>query len=196
MLKAIKHGLTNLINGQGRDARQAFWFYILFVFLINFGIGMTVSIPMTMQAMMIGMQQGMAHPGDPVAAQAAVQAAMAQNMAAFMPALMWTSLASGLILLLATPAAVVRRLHDSGLSGWWVLIPVLCQVANLAGLPSQMAKMQEMMAAQLAYGSLGGLQHIGWGAVAGWGGILVVILLGVRKSTDGPNRYGEAPFVA
>jgi uncharacterized membrane protein YhaH (DUF805 family) len=29
----------------------------------------------------------------------------------------------------------------------------------------------------------------------GWIGILIVVALGVRKSTPGPNRYGEAPFV-
>jgi hypothetical protein len=33
-------------------------------------------------------------------------------------------------------------------------------------------------------------------SLLGWAAILVVVVLGVRKSTPGPNRFGEAPFVA
>ena len=31
MLAAIKHNLANLFNFTGRDARQTFWYYVLFV---------------------------------------------------------------------------------------------------------------------------------------------------------------------
>lgn len=198
MLLAIKHGLTNLWNFSGRDARQAFWFYVLFIYLITMGIGMIVSIPMTMQGIMSGVQQGMAHPGDPVAAQAATQAAMAEAMGDFIPALLWTSMASAVILLLGLSAAFVRRLHDSGLPGYLALIPAACQIVGIALLPSQMETMREMMLAQMTnpFAAFSALRHLGIGALAGWAAIVFVIALGVRKSTDGPNRYGETPFVA
>ena len=47
MLKAIKHGLGNLLNFGGRDARQAFWYYVLFVYLVMTAISMIVIVPMT-----------------------------------------------------------------------------------------------------------------------------------------------------
>ena len=33
MLDAIKHGLGNIINFTGRDARQPFWYYVLFAYI-------------------------------------------------------------------------------------------------------------------------------------------------------------------
>lgn len=37
----------------------------------------------------------------------------------------------GLVLLLATLAVAVRRLHDTGRSGWWVLLYLLCCIGQI-----------------------------------------------------------------
>ena len=34
MLGAIKYNLANLTNFSGRDARQTFWYYVLFLVII------------------------------------------------------------------------------------------------------------------------------------------------------------------
>ena len=69
-----------LLNGNGRDARQAFWYYVLFLYLLTMAVSMVFIMPMMMQNMFAGIQQGIAQsqgPGqDPAAAQAAVQAVM------------------------------------------------------------------------------------------------------------------------
>ena len=60
MLAAIKHGLGNLVNFHGRDARQAFWYYVLFVYVVIIVITMAWVVPMTIQAIAAGVRAGMA----------------------------------------------------------------------------------------------------------------------------------------
>jgi uncharacterized membrane protein YhaH (DUF805 family) len=201
MLAAIKHGLGNLFNFQGRDARQAFWYYVLFVYLITMAIGMAVSIPMSTQAVMTGVQQGMANAGNPdrAAADAAAQAAIASSMHDYMPIMVGVGFVSAAILLVGLAAAIVRRLHDADLSGYWALLPLGLQAINLALIPAQLGKLETMVTAQFndplaAFKMYDGVT--GLGAVAGWTAIIIVIVLGTRKSTEGPNRFGDAPFTA
>lgn len=201
MLKAIKHGLGNLANVRGRDARQAFWYYVLFIYIVTLALSMAVSVPLTIQAVMTGVQQGIASARyDPATAQAMTEAAILDSMSGLMAATVWVGFASGLILLLGLAASLVRRLHDSGLSGYWAAIPGVLQAVNLAVIPSQFAKMDEMMTNAMTGNPFAGFGMyqgaLGLGAVAGWGAIIAVIVMGVRKSTEGPNRYGEAPFTA
>jgi uncharacterized membrane protein YhaH (DUF805 family) len=201
MLNAIKHGLGNLLNFEGRDARQAFWYYVLFIYLVTMAISMVVVIPMTIQGFLTGIRQGIAagQSGDPQAAQVATQAAIASSMGDMMSTTMWLSLASGAIMLAVLAAAFVRRLHDSGLSGLWALIPGAIQLANLVFAPRLMRGMIEnmgrMMPGDPAAG-MGAIQSSFGTALLGWAAIILVIVLGVRKSTPGPNRFGEAPFTA
>jgi len=201
MLAAIKHGLRNLANFHGRDARQAFWYYVLFVYLVTMALGMVVSIPMTTEAMMTGMQQGMANAGNPdkSATDAASQAAILGSMRGYMPFLVWSSFATAAILLAGLATSIVRRLHDSGLSGYWALLPAGLQAINLALIPTQLSRIDEVLAAQFtdpfaAFKIYDGA--LGVGAVSGWIAIALVIVIGVRKSSEEPNPYGEAPFVA
>lgn len=200
MLNAIRHGFANLTNFEGRDARQAFWYWVLFLYLCTMVIGFAISIPMSMQGMAIGIQQGMAQVGssNPQAAQAAVQSAVYESMKGYMPLLLWTSLASALILLLGLVASVVRRLHDSGLSGYWALLPGALQAYSAAMIPSQLGRIDRMMAASMSGAPFASIRVLrdsfNFSMIAGWLAILAVIVFGVRKSVDGPNQYGDVPF--
>ncbi|MBD3814359.1 MAG: DUF805 domain-containing protein, partial [Betaproteobacteria bacterium] len=49
MLGSIKYNLANLANFNGRDARQTFWYYVLFLVVIQFGAGIIAAIPMYSQ---------------------------------------------------------------------------------------------------------------------------------------------------
>jgi uncharacterized membrane protein YhaH (DUF805 family) len=202
MLKAIRHGFTHLARFDGRDARQAFWFWVLFLYIVTTVVTMAVTMPMTMGMMATGFQQGLAQADNPdrVAAEAATRAGMGLAVARYIPAIMWTTLITGVVFLVAPAAAFVRRLHDSGLSGLWALLPGGLQAANLAALPAQIGRMRETMLASMSGNPMAGMGAIkssfGIGAIAGWSAILIVIALGARKSTPGPNRYGDVPFVA
>jgi len=200
MLQAIKHGLGNLTNPNGRDARQPFWLYVLFLYLINMAISMVVTMPMMGKVMATAVRQGMAasRGSDPAAADAAAQAAIAGAVGDMMPTMIAVSVATALLLILGLATALVRRLHDSGLSGYWALLPIGLQAFSVSTVPGQMAKVQETMAASMSGDpaqSLAAIQNaFGPGPLAAWAAIIAVIAMGVRKSTAGANRFGEAPF--
>lgn len=202
MLKAIGHGFRNIVNFEGRDARQAFWFWVLFLYVVTTAISMVVTMPMTAGAMATGIQQGIAQAGnaDRAAADAAAQAAIVQSIAGYMPLMTGITIATGLIYLFGLAAAFVRRLHDSGLPGWWAILPGGLQAANIALVPAQMGRMQETLTAAMSGNPFAGINAMagsfGISALCAWGAIIALIVLGVRKSTPGPNRYGDAPFVA
>jgi len=204
MLKAIRHGLGNLANFRGRDARQAFWYYVLFLYIVTVVLSTVVTVPMMVGALISSVSEGIAQAeaGNVVdaAVEAAIQARIGQGIAEFVPQMVLVGLASALILLVGLAASMVRRVHDADLAGAWALLPLGLQALNIALIPSQMGKLQEAMMQMQMGDPLVGMtmmqDSVGVGAVAGWGAMLAAIILGTRPSTPGPNRFGEAPFVA
>lgn len=202
MLKAIGHGFSNLASFDGRDARQAFWFWVLFLYIVTTVLSMVVTMPMTMQTMMTGVQQGIAQAGSPdrAAADLAARTAIMDSMTQYLGWMVWLSIATTVILIVGLAASFVRRLHDSGLPGWWALLPVGLQAYSASTIPGQIDRMQASILASMSGDPVAAISTLkgafGAGPVAAWLAILIVIVLGVRKSTPGPNRYGAAPFVA
>ena len=73
-------------------------------------------------------------------------------------------------------AAVARRLHDTGRSGWWQLSYVIPSVVMVAGILTE----------SVLIGVLGGI-----GTVV----LAVLILVWMASAGDrGPNRFGEDPM--
>jgi uncharacterized membrane protein YhaH (DUF805 family) len=202
MLAAIKHGLGNLLNFAGRDARQAFWYYVLFVYLVTLAITLVVIVPTMIESIMAGVRQGMAasQAGDSAAAQLAIQAQIAGMMGNTMSTMVGVGLVTQGAVLLLLAAAFVRRLHDSDLSGWWALIPAAIQIADMFVAPAMMRRALAAMTLSAPGDPMAGLSamqgSMSGAGLLGWTAILIVIALGVRKSTPGPNRFGEAPFTA
>jgi uncharacterized membrane protein YhaH (DUF805 family) len=202
MLAAIRHGLGNLLNFNGRDARQAFWYYVLFVYLVTVAVALVVVIPMTINAVAIAVQQGIAagQSGNPEAAQLQAQAAIMRSMSGTMSGMLTVSMVTNALMLALLAAAFVRRLHDSNVSGFWALLPGVIHVVNLVLAPSLVRGMMENMGRMAPGDPTAGFRamqgSMGAASVFGWVAIIVVIVLGVRKSTPGPNRYGDAPFTA
>jgi uncharacterized membrane protein YhaH (DUF805 family) len=183
MLDAVKYGLANLANFKGRDARQTFWYYVLFVYILNVLITMAVSVPMSISMVTSAISRAAQNPNNEAAAMGAING--------MTNTLMWVSMAAGALMLILLAASFVRRLHDSGLSGYWALIPGALQLAALAMMPVSIRRLTESMA-DLG-GGVDALQmQTGAASVMGWLPILIVILLGIRKSTPGPNRFGKA----
>ena len=93
MLEAVRYGLSNYVNFQGRTGRATFWWWVLAVFLFSFALALLDEI-------ILGGGSGIADTGP-------LQAL------------------GSLALLLPNLAMAVRRLHDIGRSGWWVLIGII-----------------------------------------------------------------------
>ncbi len=98
-------------------------------------------------------------------------------------------------LLIPSLAVSVRRLHDSGLSGWWLLAPFS---AALLGTGCSIGGGISFMAG--VFVGEGARQTLGLGiALLALGALLLLAALGaglvlmLRPSTPGPNRFGPGP---
>jgi uncharacterized membrane protein YhaH (DUF805 family) len=161
---------------------------------------MVVAVPMMFQGVMSGIRQGAAagQSSDPAAVQAAAEAAITGSMMDMMASMMWVGLVTNLLMMLVLASSFVRRLHDSDLAGWWALIPGAMQIANMVLAPALIQRMFERMHQMQAGDPMAGMRgmqsSMSAASVLGWGAMLFVIAIGVRQSTPGPNRYGDAPF--
>ncbi len=101
---------------------------------------------------------------------------------------------ASLALLLPSLAVGVRRLHDSNLSGWWLLAPAVCGIIALALMLAGVGAVRVDTA--------NGDRHVTGVAVVlfllGLVMALVSAVLGLvlmlRRSTPGPNRFGPHPY--
>lgn len=191
MLGSIKYNLRHLLDFSGRDARQTFWYFVLFVYVANMGLSMIVTIPL--MATMVSRMVATAQTGDPEM----VDQMMPTMMGDFIGPILWLSLVSAIFFIVLLSAAFARRLHDSNLPGWWGLALLVLYLASLARIPSTIEAMKGFLAIQPGENPMVHMQafqrQIGLSSLLGWVPMILFIILGVRKSTDGPNRYGVAP---
>ncbi len=189
MLEAIKHGLRNLFKFTGRDARQTFWYYVLFVYIVTTVVSMLAMIP-AMVDMFTNIMDVAAAGGSPELAQQTI----ASSMSGLFGLVGWMSMVVGGALIALLAASLVRRLHDSDMPGWWALAPAALQVYGIVQMPAQMAAMAAAMADPAAMNDPTAMYRAqGTAGLIGWAAIGLVIWFGVRKSSPGPNQYGDAP---
>lgn len=189
MLGSIKYNLRNLTNFSGRDARQTFWYFVLFIAILRWIAGTIIAVPMMIEmfsTMFSAIKQG----AQPDALQGQINGqmiGMMQNMVGFSIAI---GVVSGILLL----AALVRRLHDSDHSGWWAATPAVLFVAALALIPAQLHQAAEIIqtAGTKPLNPAAMLQQQSGLALIGWVPLIMVIVIGVLKSTPGPNRFGDS----
>lgn len=199
MLASLKYSLTHLFDFKGRDARQTFWYFAFFVLALYFIAWIVAIVPVIGSA--IGGAMKAAQQGLP---QEQVSAKVMEGMGPGLASIAWFSVIASLLFTLLLVAAFARRLHDSGNSGWWaglvllikvgVLIPSIQAIGHLdealqkASEAMQNASDPAAMQQQLQ-ASQDPMQA--WIGLIGWIGPIIMIVFGVMKSTDGPNRYGE-----
>ena len=189
MLGSIKYNLRNLTNFSGRDARQTFWYFVLFIAILRWIAGSFFAVPMMVKmfgTMFSAIKQG----GRPEALQGQING----EMVAMMQDMVGVSIAIGVVSGLLLFAALVRRLHDSELSGWWAAAPAVLYVAALGMIPAQIHQAAEILqtAGTKPLNPATMVEQQSGLALIGWIPLLMVIVIGVRKSTPGPNRFGES----
>ncbi len=189
MLAAIKHNLANLFSFTGRDARQTFWYYVLFVYIVTTVVSMLAMIPA-----MVEMFTNIIDVARAGGSEQMAQQTVANSMSGLFGSVGWVSMVVGVLLIILLAASLVRRLHDSDMPGWWALAPAALQAIAIAMMPAQMARIVEAMADPAAMSDPTAMYRAqGAAGLIGWVAIGLVIWFGVRKSTASPNRYGDAP---
>ncbi len=193
MLGAIKHALANLANPAGRDARQTFWYWVLAVVVLRFAASMALSAPLTLKIMAMGMQ---AAQGGAAQDPEVMHAMTMQLILRELPTMVWGGVAIGVVTMALLAASLVRRLHDSGLSGWLVLLPGAIYAFVLARMPAQIDQVADMLATLDPHrppNAMALIQADGAMALLAYLPLLIAAWFGLRKSTPGPNRFGDAP---
>jgi uncharacterized membrane protein YhaH (DUF805 family) len=194
MLTAIKYNLAHLTDFNGRDARQTFWFYVLFLVIAQFAISMAISIPLTGAMMgdaLVATKQG--------ATSADIQARMMDRMGGMMKASMWLSIVLSLISSAMMAAAFTRRLHDSGKTGWIALATFAIQIIALVLVFTSIEDAVQMVVLTQS-GDMSAVQALqkkfAVQSLLGWVPTAIVVVFGVWPSTKGENRYGPQPIAA
>jgi uncharacterized membrane protein YhaH (DUF805 family) len=85
-------------------------------------------------------------------------------------------------------AVGVRRMHDTGRTGWWLLAPFLPYAIGLGLLLPQVMSGRSTMTAFMNYGPALAFMLIGFVLA------IVVFIFTVLPGTKGPNRYGADPY--
>ena len=140
MIQALKRGLGGLANFTGRSPQGEFWPYAGAVIMATFA-GIMLSVAPEVAKTFVRMQRFAAeHPDQATVTQTATSYSVSIDgyhpelmpdmggMAASMGAVLAVT-----VILLA--AAVVRRLRDSGRTGFWGLLPLPFLAIGLTGFP-------------------------------------------------------------
>lgn len=191
MLAAARYALANIANPHGRDARQTFWYWVLWLVIARFAAGMVASVPM-MVTMFANMGDAIRSGADPEQTQ--VQ--MMNGMSDAMGLALWVGMITGIATMALLATSLARRLHDIGRSGWWVLLPGALYAGAVAQMPAQVEHAREIFASVKE-----GVQPDPFAQLQGQGllmlltylPMLIVIVIGAMKSQEGPNRFGDAP---
>lgn len=146
LVEAVRSGFANYAVFRGRAPRAAFWWWVAFV-LIAGAVARAID----------GALRFSLYTDSSTGAQAGMLAALV-NLALLVPGL----------------AVAVRRLHDTGNSGWWLLLAII--PAGLAGALAFRAPSWGPMSTLIT--------------VICWA-VLIVRL--ATQGTPGPNRFGPPP---
>lgn len=96
--EAVRSAFSNYVTFSGRAARPEFWWWVLFVVLL---MAVTSIIDGLLVAPLLGFSAFQGEAGQPLG--------VIVSLAIFLPGL----------------AIAIRRLHDTGRSGWWILIGLI-----------------------------------------------------------------------
>lgn len=171
--QAIRHGLRNLANFRGRDTRSQFWFYML---------GLVIAYQLLSVLMVLPIFAMHVASPDPIAPNPAGADAFAGTVRY----VMIIALAAPIIVVGLTAAAITRRLHDRGLSGGWGTLPLpflifgsvsMYRLFSSVGSPNGEPD-HRLFAMTFANNGIYLLT------------ILVLIVLLVKQSDPGSNRFG------
>lgn len=189
-MRTLLHGFRNLTRFSGRDGLAAFWLHVALVMGLAF-LGTAVATVPTMMDSMARMQRFAAeHPDQarveqtPTSYSIQIQGDHPELMPNMAGAVTGVGVVAIVVVLLLA-AAVTRRLHDSGLRGAWGLMPLPFLTFGLIEIAQAMGRAggPEMQLFLLVF--VNNLIYLFL--------LIVLVVLLVRSSTPGPNRFGAPP---
>lgn len=190
-LAILRHHLTSLHRFSGRDAVDRFWAWAgTVVFLMFIGFGLAV-VPL-MTSAFVRMDR-FARENPELATRSVGPGHYSVSIEGHHPELMpdfdpfiGLAVAFTIIAVVLLGASLVRRLHDSGRSGVWALLPLPFLFGGMWGMKQlfgNMAAEPDMQVFALLF--LNNVVYLGT--------IALLMLFTMLRGSPGDNRYGPPP---
>lgn len=172
----------DMFRFKGRTARSTFWLHMVMAYIFSYALS---AVTMSLFFDMARFEEAVIlAENDP----AIFQGVMADFSSALLPAML-VSLAA----FVALPSMLVRRMHDTGRSGWWaapyLLISLLGAIVSFVYLPKFMNSVSDQDVEAIKSLVFSGLAI---GAVS-FVIMVVTIVLAALKGDPEVNRYGAPP---
>ena len=187
---SIRHNLQNLLTFRGRQSPGQFWPFAIAVFMLTTAVGMLALIPEFLTTFARMQQFAADHPE-----QARVESGPGYysiQIEGHHPELMpdfdrfiGIVVTVAIVTILMLAAAVARRLHDSGKSALWGLMPIPFLAIGLSLFPSLFGEAQP----DLRWCGLLFLNNVVYLIT-----LAALIVLLVAQSSPAENRFGPSPI--
>jgi uncharacterized membrane protein YhaH (DUF805 family) len=195
MANPIVRGFRKLTQFSGRDTRGEFWPYAGVVFALVMVLGggaggvmmsriMGEFVPHVIAPAMIASSLA---PSDTVRVEVVETSPSPLAVMPDFTPFFWVQGATVLVFIGLMAAAVVRRLHDRNLPGWWGLAPVPFVAFGVFGMLLMLKSAMDTGMPNFALGGLLFLNNLLYMVT-----LIGLIIVLAQKGTPGPNRYGAA----
>lgn len=169
--QSISTCISKYVTFTGRASRSEYWWWQLFLLICYIGVGIIGGV-------LIGIIGGKS---------LLLGASPISSLAAMTPLLACTGIFC-LLVILPSLAVLIRRLHDSGHSGWWILLSFIPNIIYSVSNTYMVAN-----AATAATNAVGGMIVSIIFGIAGFIGGIVILVFTLQASQPMANRYGEVP---
>lgn len=196
--RKIGRGLAGILTFNGRMAIHDFWPYAISLAIVLYAVAIMYSLwlftGMSQRMVEIAIENPEAFDSYDRSYDLEVYNA---TMGGFMKAIVPMSIVSGVAWMVFLGAAIVRRLHDTGRTGLWALLPVPFSVLGVYVMVKAFDRVPEMIALETNDPRI--LSFLGdfiWGMAASLANtatfiILIIMLCG--KSKPQADRFGPPP---
>jgi uncharacterized membrane protein YhaH (DUF805 family) len=188
----LKRNLTGLLDFSGRQNREPFWIWVLICYVVRTGVGMIAMIPFF--GAMFGNIERMAARGPNAAPIKPEQ--MFADMQPWILGMAVVGLIASVIFIALIAAAVVRRLHDRELSGWWALPVLAINAISQISSVSMIASGKLIVKPDPAHPFAAMTQNFSLLSLLALVVVIAFVVVLALPGTPGENRYGPDPLVA
>lgn len=197
--RKIGRGFAGILNFNGRMALHDFWPYAVTVVLVLYGLGSLVGVWLQFElSQRLGMGAWFGGPYELDGRQAEEVLAYMQDMFRLVVPFAAISMAVHVIPL---AAAIVRRLHDTGRTGFWILMPLPFGVFGLYAMDRLFSRLPALMEIETharevdpVILSFIGEIFMAVGVALAWlAALIVLIILLCGRSKPQADRFGPPP---
>jgi uncharacterized membrane protein YhaH (DUF805 family) len=171
----------------GRENRSSFWPYAAAVFAGSVVLSMLAVIPSMYTAMRSMQDYAERHPENVTISRGPGHYSIRVHGGDFSPdfgPMLWMMGLAFFVAVILYAAAVTRRLHDTGRSGWWGMMPLPFIIFSLIAMPHAFASAAGGEAPGLAL-----FLAVFFSNILYLASLIVLVVLLASKSTEGPNRF-------